>query len=584
MILRPDEFETIRRQAMAEYPHECCGVIVVRGDERRLIACRNIQDLQHARDPVTFPRTAANAYYMDPADVLRISRLLDEGWRLEVIYHSHPNAGAYFSETDRGQALMKGEPVYPQTTYVVVSVVGDAVQGAAAYRWNPAERLFRRVDAGDLQSEGRADGMRESRALFASAEQVMPGGVNSPVRAFRSVGGDPFFVARAQGATVWDVDGRSYLDFVGSWGPLILGHAPPPVVEAIATAAARGTSYGAPTGLEVEMAHEIARAYPSMELVRLVSSGTEAAMSAIRLARGATGRDLLVKFDGCYHGHADSLLVKAGSGGATFGIPDSRGVPAALAALTATVAFNDLDAVRDLFRRRGDEIAAVIVEPVAGNMGVVPPAPGFLEGLRELTAGHGALLIFDEVITGFRVAYGGAQERYGVRADLTCLGKVIGGGVPVGAYGGRRDLMSQVAPLGSVYQAGTLSGNPLAVAAGLATIRALRDGDAYARLEMLGARLERGLLAAGEKSGVTLAVNRVGSMLTAFFCAGPVTDYASARRADTARYARWFHGLRERGVSVAPSQFEAAFVSLAHTEADLDRATLAATEALAGLG
>jgi glutamate-1-semialdehyde 2,1-aminomutase len=303
-------------------------------------------------------------------------------------------------------------------------------------------------------------------------------------------------------------------------------------------------------------------------------------MSAIRVARGATGRDLLVKFDGCYHGHADSLLVKAGSGGATFGIPDSKGVPAALAELTLTVGFNDLDAVRDLFRRRGDRIAAVIVEPVAGNMGVVPPAPGFLQGLRAVTREHGALLIFDEVITGFRVAYGGAQELYGVQADLTCLGKIIGGGLPVGAYGGGRALMSEVAPLGGVYQAGTLSGNPLAVAAGLAALRALADRRAYARLEALGARLEQGLGEAARGAGVPLTVNRVGSMLTAFCCDGPVRDYASARRADTARYARFFQGMLARGVYLAPSQFEAAFVSLAHAEADIDAAVAAAAEAL----
>jgi glutamate-1-semialdehyde 2,1-aminomutase len=423
--------------------------------------------------------------------------------------------------------------------------------------------------------------MRDSKSLFAAAARVIPGGVNSPVRAFRGVGGEPFFVARGEGARIWDVDDRSYLDFLGSWGPLVLGHAAAPVVAAVAEAAARGTSYGAPTGLEVEMAETITAAYPSIELVRLVSSGTEAAMSAIRLARGATGRPLLVKFDGCYHGHADSLLVKAGSGGATFSIPDSAGVPAALAELTLTAPFNDLDAVRALFRERGREIAAVIVEPVAGNMGVVPPRPGFLQGLRELTQAHDAVLIFDEVITGFRVAYGGAQELYGVRADLTCLGKIIGGGLPVGAYGGSARLMNHVAPLGTVYQAGTLSGNPLAVAAGLATLRRLRDQGAYARLDALGAALEGGLRRAAERAGTPLTVNRVGSMLTGFFCAGPVTDYASARRADTKRYARYFHGMLERGVFLAPSQFEAAFVSLAHTDADIEEAARAATEALA---
>jgi glutamate-1-semialdehyde 2,1-aminomutase len=423
--------------------------------------------------------------------------------------------------------------------------------------------------------------MSESKRLLDAAARVIPGGVNSPVRAFRAVGGTPPFIARGEGARLWDVDGRSYIDLVGSWGPLILGHAAAAVVEAVTEAARRGTSYGAPTALEVEMAETVTAAYPSMEMVRLVSSGTEAAMSAIRVARGATGRDVLVKFDGCYHGHADSLLVKAGSGGATFGIPDSKGVPAALAELTLTVAFNDLDAVRDLFRRQGDRIAAVIVEPVAGNMGVVPPAPGFLEGLREVTRAHGALLIFDEVITGFRIAYGGAQERYGVRADLTCLGKIIGGGLPVGAYGGSRAVMSEVAPLGGVYQAGTLSGNPLAVAAGLAALRALADRRAYPRLEALGARLEQGLREGAAKVGVPLTVNRVGSMLTAFFCAGPVRDYASARQADTARYARFFQAMLARGVYLAPSQFEAAFVSLAHSEADLDAVARAAAEALA---
>src|SRR5881409_2078146 len=406
--------------------------------------------------------------------------------------------------------------------------------------------------------------MSDSKRLFETATRLIPGGVNSPVRAFRGVGGEPFFVARGEGARIWDVDGRSYLDFLGSWGPLILGHAAPP-------------------GLEVEMAEAIAAAYPSIELVRLVSSGTEAAMSAIRLARGATSRPLLVKFDGCYHGHADSLLVKAGSGGATFSIPDSAGVPEPLAHLTLTAPFNDLDAVRAIFRERGREIAAVIVEPVAGNMGVVPPRPGFLEGLRKLTLAHDTVLIFDEVITWFRVAYGGAQELYGVQPDLTCLGKIIGGGLPVGAYGGSRRLMGQVAPLGPVYQAGTLSGNPLAVAAGLATLRELGGPDVYATLDARGALLERGLREGARKARVPLTVNRVGSMLTAFFCDGPVTDYTSAKRADTVRYARYFHAMCERGVFLAPSQFEAAFVSLAHTEADVELAALAAADALASL-
>jgi glutamate-1-semialdehyde 2,1-aminomutase len=426
--------------------------------------------------------------------------------------------------------------------------------------------------------------MTRSQALHGRAERLMPGGVNSPVRAFRGVGGQPFFVDRAEGARLYDVDGRAYVDFLGSWGPLILGHAPAEVVAAVEAAARRGTSYGAPTALEVEMAEVLTRAYPSMEMVRLVSSGTEAAMSAIRLARGATRRDLIVKFDGCYHGHADSLLVKAGSGGATFSIPDSLGVPPPLAALTISLPFNDLEAVRRVIRERGAEIAAIIVEPVAGNMGVVPPAPGFLAGLRAICTESGALLIFDEVITGFRVAYGGAQARFGVQADLTCLGKIIGGGLPVGAYGGRRELMERIAPLGGVYQAGTLSGNPLAVAAGLATLRRLEDPAVHDRLERLGGRLEDGLREAARKAGIPLTVNRVGSMLTGFFCEGPVTDYASARRADTTRYARYFHAMLERGVFLAASQFEAAFVSTAHGEADLDLAARAAAESMVTLG
>jgi glutamate-1-semialdehyde 2,1-aminomutase len=416
--------------------------------------------------------------------------------------------------------------------------------------------------------------------LFARAQRLMPGGVNSPVRAFRGVGGTPFFVARGEGARVFDVEGRDYVDFLGSWGPLILGHAAPAVVEAVTEAVRRGTSYGAPTPGEVEMAELIGRAVPSMEMVRLVSSGTEAGMSAIRLARGATGRDFIIKFDGCYHGHADSLLVKAGSGGATFGVPDSLGVPPALAALTLTVPFNDLDAVRRQLEAHPEQVAAVIVEPVAGNMGVVPPAPGFLAGLRDLTTRHGSLLVFDEVITGFRVAWGGAQARYGVRPDLTCLGKIIGGGLPVGAYGGSRPIMERVSPLGGVYQAGTLSGNPLAVAAGLATLRALQTPGTYERLEALGARVERDVVEAARAAGVPVTVNRVGSMLTVFFTEGPVSDYSSAKRADTARYARYFHAMREGGVFLAPSQFEAAFVSLAHRDEDLVVAARAGRDAL----
>ena len=378
--------------------------------------------------------------------------------------------------------------------------------------------------------------VRNSKELFEAAQRVIPGGVNSPVRAFRGVGGTPIFVERAEGARVVDADGRSYIDFLGSWGPLILGHAAPAVVEAVTEATRRGTSYGAPTRAEVDMAEMISRAVPSMEMVRLVSSGTEAAMSAIRLARGATGRDVIVKFDGCYHGHADSLLVKAGSGGATFGVPDSLGVPAALAALTLAVPFNDLGAVKAALEAHPGRVAALIVEPVAGNMGVVPPAPGFLAGLRDLCTRHGALLVFDEVITGFRVAWGGAQARYGVRPDLTCLGKIIGGGLPVGAYGGSRELMTHVAPLGQVYQAGTLSGNPLAVAAGRSRRSGRSSGAMRRAARALGARMEAGSprrrAPRGARDGEPRRVDVDG-----IFTDGPVTT-THGKRADTARYAR----------------------------------------------
>ncbi len=412
--------------------------------------------------------------------------------------------------------------------------------------------------------------MTASEDLFARAASVIPGGVNSPVRAFRAVGGSPFFVARGAGARLWDVDGRSYIDYVGSWGPLILGHAHPKVVAAIQAAAEAGTSYGAPTPGEVELARLLVEAVPSLEMVRLVSSGTEAVMSALRLARGVTGREKIIKFEGGYHGHADSLLAKTGSGGLTFSLPDSLGVPPAIARLTLTVPYNDLEAVRSVMAREGADVAAVIVEPVAGNMGVVPPVPGFLEGLRRMTTEYGALLIFDEVITGFRLAWGGAQAKYGVTPDLTCLGKIIGGGLPVGAYGGGRKMMAHVAPLGGVYQAGTLSGNPLAVAAGLATLELLRDSGAYERLERLGQTFEEGLVGAARKEGIPLRVNRVGSMLTAFFTGNEVRDLASAKTADTKRYAAFFHAMLSRGIFFAPSQFEAAFCSLAHTEADLE--------------
>jgi glutamate-1-semialdehyde 2,1-aminomutase len=409
-----------------------------------------------------------------------------------------------------------------------------------------------------------------SAELFAEAQTLLPGGVDSPVRAFRAVGGTPRFIARGKGAYVWDVDENHYIDYLGSWGPLIVGHAHPGVVAAIQEAATRGTSYGAPTAAELELARLVKAAFPSIDLVRFVSSGTEATMSALRLARAFTGREKIIKFDGGYHGHVDGLLVKAGSGPLTLGAPDSPGVPEAAAAQTLSVPYNDVHAVREALEGHPGGIAAIIVEPVAGNMGVLPPEPGFLEHLRGLTREHGALLIFDEVITGFRVARGGAQERYRVSADLTCLGKIVGGGLPVGAYGGRREIMEMIAPLGPVYQAGTLSGNPLAMAAGIATLRLLGEPGVYERLETLAARLADGLVAAARDAGVPYTTNRVGSMLTGFFCGGPVLDYATAKLADTQRYARFFQSMLEGGVYLAPSQFEAGFVSLAHTEADID--------------
>ncbi|MGH2368890.1 MAG: glutamate-1-semialdehyde 2,1-aminomutase [Chloroflexota bacterium] len=422
-----------------------------------------------------------------------------------------------------------------------------------------------------------------SDALFAEAQDHLPGGVNSPVRAFRGVGGTPLFVDRARGCRLVDADGHEYVDYVCSWGPLITGHAHPHVVAAIQRAAERGTSYGAPTEAEVRLAALVKEAFPSVQLVRFVNSGTEATMSALRLARAATGRELILKFDGGYHGHADGLLVQAGSGPLTLGAPDSPGVPAAAAAQTLSVPYNALPAVAAAFESHPAGVAAVIVEPVAGNMGVVPPAAGFLQGLRDLCTRHGALLIFDEVITGFRVAWGGAQQRFGVTPDLTCLGKIVGGGLPVGAYGGRRDLMEQIAPLGPVYQAGTLSGNPLAMAAGLATLDLLRQAGAYERLESLASRLETGLGRAARDAGVPHTSNRVGSMLTGFFASEPVTDYVSAKRADTQRYARFFHAMLQRGIYFAPSQFEAAFLSLAHAEAEIDQTIAAAAEVFASM-
>ena len=416
-----------------------------------------------------------------------------------------------------------------------------------------------------------------SQEIFDRSQEYLPGGVNSPVRAFGAVGGQPLVIARGEGPYLYDVDGNRYIDYVCSWGPLILGHAHPAVVEAVQRAAERGTSYGAPTEAEADLAQLVTEAVPSIEMVRFVNSGTEATMSALRLARAYTHRDKVVKFEGCYHGHADGLLVQAGSGVATLGLPDSPGVPASYAQETLVARFNNAAGVEALFERYGEEIAAVIVEPVAANMGVVPPLPGFLASLRTITERAGSLLIFDEVITGFRVAYGGAQSLLGVTPDLTCLGKIIGGGLPVGAYGGKRRIMEMVAPLGPVYQAGTLSGNPLAMAAGLATLKALRADGFYERLEAAASRLAEGIARAAEKARAPVQTNRVGSMMTFFFADSAVADYESARRCDRERYARFFHGMLERGIYLAPSQFEAAFVSAAHGEAEID-ATIAAAE------
>jgi glutamate-1-semialdehyde 2,1-aminomutase len=403
----------------------------------------------------------------------------------------------------------------------------------------------------------------QSEALFSRAQQSIPGGVNSPVRAFRSVGGTPRFIARGDGSHLFDVDGNDHIDYVCSWGPLILGHRPPEVIEAIRTVLDFGTSFGAPTGRETQLAELIIDNVPSVEMVRLVNSGTEATMSAVRVARGFTGRDMTVKFEGCYHGHVDSLLVKAGSGIATLGIPDTAGVPKAFADTTIALPFNDLDRVESAFRALGDKIAAVIIEPVVGNMGCVIPKPGFLEGLRRITERYGAVLIFDEVMTGFRLSPGGAQQLYGVTPDMTTLGKIIGGGLPMAAYGGRSEIMKHVAPLGPIYQAGTLSGNPVAVSAGIATLRYLKaHPEVYDIIEARAAELT-----AYVPPGV--CVNRAGSMYTFFFQEGPVTDYESAKRSDTATFGRFFHHLLERGVYFPPSQFESGFVSAAHTPGDI---------------
>ncbi len=409
----------------------------------------------------------------------------------------------------------------------------------------------------------------------------MPGGVNSPVRAFNAVGCEPVFMASGHGSRVRDVDGNEYIDYLGSWGPLILGHTPEAVVAAVERVAREGTSFGASTEYEVELAELVIGCFPSIEMVRMVNSGTEATLSALRLARGATGRDLIVKMEGCYHGHADSLLVKAGSGVVTLGLPSSPGVPEAVASQTLTVPYNDIEALGRVLDERGPEIACVILEPVAGNMGVVPPAEGYLRAVRDLTRRHGVLLILDEVMTGFRVALGGAQERYGVAADITTMGKVIGGGLPVGAYGGPADLMRRVAPEGPVYQAGTLSGNPLAMAAGIETLKQLRTQGFYDRLESLSAALEAGLDSAAREAGVPVRINRVGSMMSGFFTDRPVSDFASALTSSTERFAAFFRGMLARGVSIAPSQFEALFVSAAHSTKDIAATIEAAREALA---
>ena len=424
----------------------------------------------------------------------------------------------------------------------------------------------------------------KSQQLFEQAQRVIPGGVNSPVRSFRAVEGTPPFIARGQGARVWDVDGNEYIDYLGSWGPLALGHAHPVVVEAVQRAASDGTSFGAPIEQEVQLAEMICAALPSVDSVRLVNSGTEACMTALRLARAYTGRSKIVKFAGNYHGHADGLLVAAGSGALTHGVPTSAGVPDAYAAETLIATYNDIASVESLFDAWPNEVAAVIVEPVAGNMGVVPPADGFLAGLRGITEAYDALLIFDEVITGFRVAYGGAQTLYGVTPDITTMGKIIGGGLPVGAYGGRSDVMQQVAPLGPMYQAGTLSGNPLAVAAGVATLTELQRPGVYERLEATAARLIDGVTAAFARAEVPSTVNRVASMFTGFFNAGPVSSLAVVEQSDTAAYGRYMHALLERGVYIAPSQFEAGFVSIAHTDADIDRTVTAVGDALGAMG
>ncbi|OQY20680.1 MAG: glutamate-1-semialdehyde-2,1-aminomutase [Desulfobacteraceae bacterium 4572_35.1] len=423
----------------------------------------------------------------------------------------------------------------------------------------------------------------KSAKYFTQAKQIIPGGVNSPVRAFKSVGCNPLFIERATGSKIYDADGHAYIDYVGSWGPMILGHCHPKVVEAIQQAATNGASFGAPTYKEVELANMVCEAYPNIEQVRMVSSGTEATMSAIRLARGCTGRDKILKFDGCYHGHADSLLVKAGSGAATFGVPTSPGIPADCAKYTLTATYNNLEEVKQIVAVNKGEIACIILEAIAGNMGCVPPVAGFLPGLRELCDTEGIVLIIDEVMTGFRVAYGGAQERFNVRGDLVCLGKIIGGGLPVGAFGGKRELMEQLSPEGGIYQAGTLSGNPLAMSAGIATLKLLQEDGFYQQIEEKSAYLEAGLRQAATSAGVSTCLQRVGGMFCTYLCSGPVNNFNDALTSDTEAFSRYFRSMLEAGINIAPSQFEAGFMSIAHSKDDLDQTIDAAAQAFASL-